>query len=544
MTILGPKSTSIRRTRSSDVPTRAARVAMLLIASSFLIGALVAASGSAAGQSAENAESTTAPSAATEIPAEGAAAETPAEPTAPAKTSSKPAVIPGPDLTPYAVLVRLNVPIDAEVDARFRDRFLEEFTASLRAGMGQMWTTTVELSSDPRAVSTPALARVSAEALTEEFVESGYDKVFLAGAVRSGSCWSMIAREWDAASQTPSPVDEASTHDSRQAPVLAADLLVRVVRRVARNERVDGKLGGTTSRAGECAAADAEYTPFVEGDLLTPFVRYYDRDRVLQQIRDLPWTFLRVSAVERARMECESVSAFGNPLSGSRRRMDLMAIAARPASDSTRLVIAPRGDATDPLPGCRVEVLNRVPTSEDPVEDRLQLLTDRRGAIVLTADPEHPLQHVLVLSGKALLARVPLIPGLEETMTLAIPDDAARLSVEGSLSVLEGELIDAVARRSMLMARARRASKARNWEEVAQFVEELDSVPDSEEPRERVAAVQVPAVQAAGAHGARVDESRIKKMCSDLQQAASGHLDFEKIREFRIEMDELRRATQ
>jgi hypothetical protein len=191
-----------------------------------------------------------------------------------------------------------------------------------------------------------------------------------------------------------------------------------------------------------------------------------------------------------------------------------------------------------------VEVLNRVPTSEDPVDDRLQLLTDRRGSIVITADPAHPLQHVLVHSGKALLARVPLIPGLEETMTLGIPDDSARLSVEGSLSVLEGELIDAVARRSMLMARARRAAKARNWEDVAQFVEQLDSVPDYEQFRQRVASVQVPAVQSARDLGDKVAESRIKKMCSELQEAASGHLDFEQIREFRIEMDELRRATQ
>ena len=129
-------------------------------------------------------------------------------------------------------------------------------------------------------------------------------------------------------------------------------------------------------------------------------------------------------------------------------------------------------------------------------------------------------------------------------MTLAIPDDAARLSVEGSLSVLEGELIDAVARRAMLMARARRASKARDWDDVDIFIEDLQNVPDYEAFRQRVASVQLPAVQSARELGDRVAESRIKKMCADLQQAASGHLDAEVVREFRIEMDELRRATQ
>ena len=171
-------------------------------------------------------------------------------------------------------------------------------------------------------------------------------------------------------------------------------------------------------------------------------MRYYDREHKLQQIRDLPWTYVRVKAVERARMECETVSAFRTPLSGSRRRMEIYAIAARPVFPATRLILAPRGDASDPLPGCRVELFDRLPTADDPVEDRIELLTDRRGSIVINADPARPLWHVLVHSGKAILGRVPIIPGLVETATLAIPDDSARLSVEGALSVVEGELID------------------------------------------------------------------------------------------------------
>lgn len=533
--------TSARTARPRNVVARmpAVRAATLFCFAVYALGAtivLIAMSRAAVAQSSE----TEAP-AADAAPVESASQQ---EAESAPKTPGKLAVPSGPDLTPYAVLVRLNVPLNAEIDARFRDQFVKEFTASIRSAMGQMWTTVVEPGSDPRVNSSAALSGATAAELTEEFVDSPYDKVFLAGASRSGSCWSIIAREWDAASQTLGAVEDASTCDGRLAATLAGDLVMRLFRPVARIESVDGTRVVTTVRAGEFPPADAEYAPFSSGDQLTPFVRYYDRDRNLLQIRELPWTFLQVDSVTRARMECETVSAYRTPLAGSRRRMELMAIEARPTFGSTRLIVAPRGDATDPLPGCRVEVLNRIPTAEDPVEDRLQLLTDRRGSIVITADPGHPLQHVLVHSGKALLARVPLIPGLEETMTLAIPDDAARLSVEGSLSVLEGELIDAVARRAMLMARARRASKGRDWDDVDIFIEDLQDVPDYEAFRQRVASVQLPAVQSARELGDRVAESRIKKMCADLQQAASGHLDAEVVREFRIEMDELRRATQ
>lgn len=487
-----------------------------------------------------------------QAPVENAAAENAANapaPTAAAETAPKPAATkkpaePEPGMTPYSVLVRLNVPVDPQIDSAFRNALATSVKTQLRTAMGQMWTTEVTVAADARLASLAALSAVRPDDVTSEFEDGAYDKVFLGSVDLSGSRWSLAAREWDAASRTLGPVVSESTFDVRNAGVLLADAVQRSFRPLARIESVERGVVVTAIRGGEFPPGDPSAMPFKAGDLLIPFVRYYDRERVLQQIRELPWTYLRVNSVERARMECETVSAYRTPLSGSRRRMELLAIAARPAYPATRLVIAPRGNAADPLPGCRIELLNRLPTADDPVDDREKLLTDRLGSIVVSADPEHPLKHVLVHSGRTVLGRVPIIPGMAETVTLAIPDDSARLSVEGSLSVLEGELIDAVASRAVLMARSRLMAKARRWEELDSFLEQLDSVPTYAMINQRVMAMQLPAVQAAKAQNDRVAESRIKKMCSDVLQAAAGHLDADKLREFKIEMLELKAAAK
>lgn len=471
------------------------------------------------------------------------AAERPATP-AGTPAAARADAAPPPELSPYTVRVALHVARDATLDSRFCDGLAAQLAILLRSALGQMWSSSIAVAQNGVEATPEGLKRLSDDDLTARYVAAGCDKALLVGIARRATGLTVAVREWDAATQTAGPLREASTFDPRLAAALAAELIVDAFRPLVVIGGVEGRFVDTAVRAGEFPPADPQAVPFKTGDLLVPFVRYYDRDRNLQQIRHLPWTYLRVEEIERGRMRCELVSAYRTPLAGSRRRMELMAIAARPASDSTRLVIAPRGDTTNPLPGCRVEVLNRLPSADDPVEDRQLLLTNRLGAIVIPFDAAHPLQHVIVHSGKSIVARVPLVPGLEQEMTLAIPDDAPRLAVEGALSVLEGELIDAVSRRSVLMARARRAARSRQWQEVDMLLEQLKAIPDFDAFRARVAAIQLPAIQSARELGDRVAEARIRKMCADLQQVAAGHLDADKIREFRAEMAELRSATQ
>ena len=58
---------------------------------------------------------------------------------------------------------------------------------------------------------------------------------------------------------------------------------------------------------------------------------------------------------------------------------------------------------------------------------------------------------------------------------LELPDDTLRLEIEGSIATLQAELVDAVARRAVLMALAKARAKSEQWEAVAATIKQLVS---------------------------------------------------------------------
>ena len=204
----------------------------------------------------------------------------------------------------------------------------------------------------------------------------------------------------------------------------------------------------------------------------------------------------------------------------------------------------PRVDPFNPLVGHRVDVMDRLPTEEDAVEDRLSLLTDRRGVVVVPADVEKPLRHVFVHSGGAVLASVPFIPGLEHNATLELPDDTPRLTIEGELQKMADDLIDVVASRAVIMTRARGAADAGRWDDVASFREELNGLTEFGEFDTRLNDARLTAMQHAQRLNDRVAQSRIARLCREFREIAETRLAASIIEDFEKEMDELQSASR
>jgi hypothetical protein len=450
------------------------------------------------------------------------------------------------ELRPYKVLVSLAVDHQPELNARFREDLREGVAAGLSNRFGAMWDLTVVAAESTGAATLDSLERRTDDELNGEYLPGEYDKVLLVTASKTGSRFDLAAREWDRNSQTAGHAAGDSTFDQRLCADRIAALVQRVFRPLAMITSVDetGEHVELTIRAGEFLAADEAALPFRVGEYLTPYFRYLDRQREVRQIQPVPWTFLRVDAVERARLQCTVQSAFRSPVTGSRRRVELMGIAARPLFAESVLRIVPRDDPENPMVGYRVDVMDRLPTAEDKVEDRLSLMTDRSGGVVVPAQETGALVHVFVHSGNSVLAKVPLLPGLEPVLELSTPDDTARLDVEGSLALLEGNLIDIVARRAVLMARGRAAARNNQWDQMDDYIRQLEELPDLESVEEQIQSIQLPALQTARALNNRVAEARIKRMCSDLQAIATQHLDPQKIKDFKDEMSELRAASR
>ena len=294
---------------------------------------------------------------------------------------------------------------------------------------------------------------------------------------------------------------------------------------------------------GELLSPGSPMFPFQTGDLLTGYFRYLDRDRKLRQIQPVPWTYLRVDGINRSRLTATIETAFSNPLSGSRRRVELVAIRIEPTYEDTRLSLSPRTNPNKPLVGVRVRVYEQLPTEEIPQPEQIDLMTDRDGVVVVPSYRDKPLRRLIVHSGGAVLSNVPFVPGVEKEMSMLLPDDSPRLQVEGNLAMVQGDLIDVVSRRAVMLARAVSLAKQEKFEEADKLIAEVDAQPSIASFESRILAIRVPAVDQAKANRDRSQEKRIRMMCRDLEELVQKYLDRDKVDVVKEEVTELKKIA-
>ncbi len=448
-------------------------------------------------------------------------------------------------LQPYRVQVFVSFETDPLLSAATQKQTIKKLQQHLQAQFHQMWELDVFPAASENWYTADQLTSLSSDALPASLFESESDKVFFATLHQEAGNYFVQTREWDASSRTLGSLHKSVVASRREIVAHLGKAISEAFRPITELEVVheDGKIEFLI-RAGEYPPRNPGMQQFREGDFLVPYLRYVDRKREVQKIQPLPWTYMQVQSVERSRVALSITSAFGNPVAAKRRRVEIHAMRIRPYLPQTEIFIYPRGEKQNPLVGCRCEVMDRVPTEEDKVEDRLKLETDRRGIVTVPVVEKSPLQYLYVYSGQALLAKVPFIPGYSPLLEVEVPDDRPRLNVEGEVSLLQGELIDIIATREVLMARTRGAAKAKRWDDVGSFLSQLQDLPTLDNYTSRIASLEVQAVQAAKLKRDRVAEIRVKKLCSGIQEAAGKHLDPFRIAEFRREMAELKQNSQ
>ena len=486
-----------------------------------------------------------------EAPAPSADAEPPTDAEAKSSPAEQPAVPQPPpppppiDQQPYRVLVTLAVAPDLGLDARFREDVIEGVRERVASRLGPLWDAEIEpadwLSPGRRAV----LDHFTEADLNAQFLESEYDKVFLATVERDGIATRLSAREWDKNSQTATPATSSLNYEPRIViDRLFAEILSHF-RPIGEVEEIfeDGHTLEMRLRGGELLPPDASLRPATAGRYLRPYYRYFNRKKELQKLQEIPWTYLEITEVNRGRMLARIDSAFPGALAGKRRRTELMAIGVKLRFDDTRIRIYPRGQSDNPVSATRIDVMDRHPTDDDPVDDRLTLYTDRFGEVAVPANSDHPLQYIYVMSGKSVLAIVPYIAGERPQTELEVPDDAPRLAVEGEIAILEAELIEVVARREVAINRALGHARANEWEPADKLMNEVKDLPTKDQILERLERIRLPAVAGARRTGNRVGVIRINRMCETFKETINQHLDPDRVNAFQTEIFELKQAA-
>ncbi|MFO1007986.1 MAG: hypothetical protein U0929_18655 [Planctomycetaceae bacterium] len=457
------------------------------------------------------------------------------------KVVARPVVIPYQELT-YRVSISVGVDPDSGLTNRDVQRVVTQLTGLVESRIGKWWSCEVGRAVTGEPLNRAMLEHRTAASWNSAMETTNFDKKFVLTIDRVGTEFRVSGVEWDRASQSISSVQSRQSFDRRLLATLGADVVFEVFRPLVSIDTVTEGNVEMRVRGGEFLPPDVRLMPFEVGDHVNAFLRHLGKNKELKRLQSIPWTTIRIDMVERSYLRGTIVSAFKSPLTVSRRRVEMLGMKIQTMHPSTRLRVIPRGKPQAPMAGYRVEILNRPETKEDKVEDRVTMRTDRKGEIVIPADAEKPLRYLIVYSGTAPLAKAPLIPGYIEQAVLEAPDDAPRLNVEAETELLQSELVDIVARREVMMARARGASKNGDWELVSELQKKVAELPTLEQFQARIEALRNPAVQAAKRNKDKAQESRIVRMCKQIGETATQHLDPLKVKEFMDEIDEEKKA--
>jgi hypothetical protein len=218
------------------------------------------------------------------------------------------------------------------------------------------------------------------------------------------------------------------------------------------------------------------------GDVFLPVLRRTTRSGKLAEggIQVIPWTYLEVAASDDEKIVARIHSGNRRPFGRRRQgRVEQVAIGLCAEPAETVLRLHSRTAPDKPLIGYQVFSQKPVAEDSDPSSSQavLQLgMTDRHG--LLSIPPGETRVRILqIKNGGQLLARLPVVPGAMPQIDVPLPDDDPRLAAEAKLAALREELVDVVARRNILMARARQKIKQRDIEAARKLLSDADQLP-------------------------------------------------------------------
>lgn len=181
-------------------------------------------------------------------------------------------------------------------------------------------------------------------------------------------------------------------------------------------------------------------------DRFLPIIRISDRQGELVKLQPIEFTFLTVNSMDESDLRASIESHRRAPLSQRKsKKAQKLALVIRPPERSTRLILVSADEEQTPMEGC--EIWSRAPDA--PVEDKVLLgKTDWRGSFDIPPSDDG-LRLILVKRGERGLRRLPIMPGLYESVVSTLPNDETRLYAEGVLQGLQNEILSLVIQREV-----------------------------------------------------------------------------------------------
>lgn len=214
---------------------------------------------------------------------------------------------------------------------------------------------------------------------------------------------------------------------------------------------------------------------FSPGEVLIPLVRKNDRNGNPFLIGPIDWAYLVVEESEGTGVEMGFYAGRSGGLQGRKNnRTFRTAIKAKPQRDHSILRLHAQGKPQEPLIGYEIYEKELKSKSMSFIGR-----TDWSGRLKVDRSDD-PLRLLYVKNGGAVLARLPLVPGLQPVAIADLRGDDLRLQAEAYIRGVQNSIIDLVAVRELFKARIQLRLQRGELDKAQELMEVLREQPSNE----------------------------------------------------------------
>ncbi|MEE3368274.1 MAG: hypothetical protein VX346_02900 [Planctomycetota bacterium] len=400
------------------------------------------------------------------------------------------------DYSPYRIRVLLAVEETSRLTARRTEHVARTLQERARGWAGP--TLKLFVSKAPAQLHADALyhmEQITQDQIAEHWIRwnkedeteealSG-DKVILVSIRDTRNMFHIQARELDCRTRFWGPRINRLIAQPLQVAHEAFAALADAFAPLARIERIEGKAAFCRVRAGGLIQ-EGESSPIAisRGDVLRPMYRRNNREGQPILLQAIPWTFLHVASNTGTLLNCNVHTGIRSPLRGrSTSRTQRYGLGIRPVHTRTQLQLTSTNDTAQTLTGYDIYSKDPVLAAADaPPANQPKTLppyfgrSDWRG-IVDIPKGKIPLRIIYVKNGNNLLARLPIVPGLEDLQIAEMRNDDPRLLAEDYTRQIHARVIGLVTARQLIVARVEQRIRDEKLDEAATLVEELRQLP-------------------------------------------------------------------
>jgi hypothetical protein len=302
-----------------------------------------------------------------------------------------------------------------------------------------------------------------------------FDKVFLVRVRTSDSQPSIDVVEIDVLIRFFGSVTSVSLTAGETMSEAIGQGLIQAFSPVVRIDNAGQKTAEGILRASGLIVNDDSPGKVRVGDVLMPATRKDDRNGNPFLIGPIDWAYLMCNEVDEDTVKMGFYAGRAGGLQGRKNnRTHRVAIKIKSKGDQTMLRLHAQGDPDFPLIG--YEIYEK---ELDSKEMSFVGRTDWNGRIDIDKN-EDPLRLMYVKNGGAVLARLPMVPGLDPKAVADIRSDDMRLEAESYIRGVQNSIIDLVAVRELFKARITMRLQNGEMEAAEELMDLLRSQPSNE----------------------------------------------------------------